>query len=81
MATYWMEDGSYSPELGADRRNLVERYNEIAGTPRPNEFASQEAFVAGKVSHEEAVSFVRLAEYVIDAIDSRFPDLKNPRLR
>jgi hypothetical protein len=67
MEPDWNEALSNSPELAASRRELVERFNRVVGTPGPNEIAFQEAFVAEKVTHDEAVSFVRYAEYMIAA--------------
>lgn len=72
MTTYWMEDGSFPPELSVNRRQLVDRYNRAVGAPGPSELAHEEAFIAGKVSYDDAVAFVRLAEYIIAAVDARF---------
>lgn len=75
MTVYSNKDGSHSPELAVNRRRLIERYNQIVGQPRTGEILFQEAFIAGRVAHDDAVSFIRLAEHMIAAAESGFVDL------
>jgi hypothetical protein len=69
MATYADQDRATTPELAIDRRRLVEQFNRAVGPPAPNEVTFQEAFVADKVTYDEAVSYVRFAEHMIAAVD------------
>lgn len=67
MDQYWPSSptSSDTPELALNRQKLVDRFNVVVGPRTPQELEFQATFVLGNVSYDDAVSFVRFAEYVI----------------
>jgi hypothetical protein len=69
MQSYWPHPTTEpdTPLLTANRQRLVDLFNAVAGGRTPDELVFQAAFVAGTVSYDDAVSFVRFAEYTVIA--------------
>jgi len=75
MKLYWPDAGDNleAPELVANRKVLVERFNEIVAARGPDDFVFQVAFIAGKVPYDEAVSFIRFATFMVSTTSTSSP--------
>lgn len=67
MRLYWPvpEATLDAYEQHLNRNNLVSVFNDAVGRPSPEAEAQQDAFIAGMCTFDEAVSYVRYAEYMI----------------
>lgn len=69
MRNFWpmTQDELDTPELMVNREELVDRFNNVVGMLGREEKAFQESFIVGKVSYDEAVSYVRFCQHMIAA--------------
>jgi hypothetical protein len=72
MRSYWPDESTPDTiEMHLSRRNLVSLFNQTVGQPGSEALEMQEAFICGKMTYEEAISFVRYAEYMVSASNDR----------
>lgn len=75
MRRYWPEvETEDTDELHRNRQNLVAVFNQIVGQPSSEGLASQTAFINRTISYDEAVSYVRYAEYMVSTCNLKFAD-------
>lgn len=73
MQQYWPidENAEDTAELYRQRLNLVAVFNTVVGEPSSEGKLLQSRFIAGTLTYDEALSYVRYARYMIKVSSSK----------